>query len=195
MKAIFPNLAKILLILVWDQSKELSDFKGPPPTGPGYTIHPITVCWFWALHSALQGLRFWWKTGALIITDMKFHLPFRWNCHSGWIGFYDQNRDDFEKEENHSCIPEYMCSDVYTHFTCYLEPTTALNHFSALLMILLTSPIKKHSLLYVLCSEQKCLRDELTFYRVLLVMQIIGVYLFCNYTTFNWFLLQFLFVS
>ena len=35
MKATFPNLAKILLTLVWDQSKELSDFKGPPTIGPG----------------------------------------------------------------------------------------------------------------------------------------------------------------
>lgn len=189
MKAIFLNLAKILLTLVWDQSKELSDFKGPPTIGPKYTINPVTVCWFWALHSALQCLRFWWKTGALIITEMKFHA-----IQTGW-DFRIKTEVILKKKKNHSCTPEYMCSDVYTHFTCYLEPTTALNHLSALLMILLISPIKKCSLLYVLCSEQKCLRDEFTFYRVLLVMQIIGVYLFCNYTTFNWFLLQFLFVS
>lgn len=114
------------------------------------------------------------ETGALIITKMKFHA-----IQAGW-NFRIKTEMIFKKKKNHSCTPEYMCSDVYTHFTCYLEPTTALNHFSALLVILLTSPIKKHSLLCVLCSEQKCLKEEFTFYRVLLVMQIIGVYLwFC----------------
>ena len=53
-----PKSGKILLTLVWDQRKELLGFKGPSLIGPGYIINPVTTCWFWTLHSALQCLRF-----------------------------------------------------------------------------------------------------------------------------------------
>lgn len=116
-------------------------FQGTTNNWTWYTINPITLCWFWALHSALQCVRFWWKTGALIITEIKFHLPFRWNCHSGWIGFYDQNRDDFEKEEKsflHTwvyvfwCVyPLHMLSWIYhcfESFFCSFDDTSYFSH-------------------------------------------------------------------
>lgn len=119
-------------------------FQGTTNNWTWYTINPITLCWFWALHSALQCVRFWWKTGALIITEMKFHLPFRWNSHSGWIGFYDQNRDDFEKEEKsflHTwvyvfwCVyPLHMLSWIYhcfESFFCSFDDTSYFSHLEA----------------------------------------------------------------